>query len=86
MIIPLVVFHFQRNHISNSSRLDLFNYHYGFMYLKIFVFSEKIRFGSCPFIDEGLEASTYILMFCGFYSETRPLNLLELYSDIEIIK
>lgn len=56
------------------------------MYLKIFVFSEKTRFGSCPFIDEGLEASTYILMFCGFYSETRPLNLLELYSEIEIIK
>lgn len=72
MITPLVVVHFQRNHISHSSRLNLFNYHYGFMYLKIFVFSEKIRFGICPFIDEGLEVPIYVLIFCGFYSEPRP--------------
>lgn len=64
MILVLVVCHFQRNLISN-----LFNYHYGLMYLKILVFSKKIRFGTCPFIDEGLEAPTYVLIFCGFYSE-----------------
>lgn len=36
------------------------------MYLKIFVFSEKIGFGTCQFIDEGLEVPMSVLHFMDF--------------------
>lgn len=72
MIIALVVFHFQRNLIANSSNTKPIYLYYGLMYLKIFVFSEKIGFGTCQFIDEGLEVPMSVLTFCGLYSEPSP--------------
>lgn len=71
MIIALVV-SIKKNLVSNSSSTKPIYLYYGLMYLKIFVFSEKIRFGTCPFIDEGLETPMSVLIFCGLYSECSP--------------